>query len=201
MRTLLSWIASSVLILVIPIYASYIYERIKAAGFLSAIKHVLIALILVSGVFVLGWYGLTPTTAATARKPPRLEYLGKDSLDQEKELRQQQHLLVVQAPTMQIMRTKFDDAQYAQTKNDFDRALKLYEEIDRGSDENGSFATFPCGCIKNNMAIASFHKQGDKGFKASRLLFEALRLEPKAQYEMDLIQRNVDALDHYINNQ
>src|SRR5712691_2401334 len=180
MRLLLSWVASSVLVIILPIYVPYIYDRIRADGWRAASKHIFFGLLVASGIFLLGWYGLTPNTAAAAKSVPRLEYLNKANLDEEVNLRKRARVIDGQAlgRTLQVIKVKFDEAGYAQEKNDFDRALKLYEEIDRGSDENGPFYSFHSACILNNMAVAYFRKQGDRGFKASTVLFEALRLEP-----------------------
>ncbi len=201
MRLILSLIASAVLLILLPLYAEFIFERIRAGGWRPAAKHIFLALLIASGVFLLGWYGLTTQTAASTKSLPKLEYLNMRALDEEVALRKQQNLLKIQnlEHALHVIKVKFDEAEYAQGKNDSDRALQLYVEIERGSDSNGSFGTFPSACIKNNMAVAYFRKQSDKGFKASSLLFEALRLEPKPPHHLDLIQRNIEALDRYVN--
>ena len=98
-----------------------------------------------------------------------------------------------------MLKVKFDQAAYAQEKNDFDLALRLYGEIQHGADENGSFDTFPSSCIMNNMAVAFFKKQADKKFRASTLLIQALSNQPLPQHETDIIQQNLEALDSYVN--
>ena len=140
-------------------------------------------------------------TAAAARPLPKLEYLTKQNLEEEIKARKDKNLLIDNSldQALRNMKVKFDEADYAATKNDFDRALQLYMEVERGSDENGTFLTFPSACIKNNMAVDYFRTQGDKGFKASTTFFDARAIEPKPAHHLDLIQRNIDAVDRYLN--
>jgi len=184
--------------LVIPIYGSFIYDRIKEKAWRRVFKHSLIAVLCVLILFILGWYGLSSQTAS-AKTLPNLEYLDRQSFDEEAKLWIQKNTSSNPDQALQIVRIKFDEAGYAQKRNDFDRAVGLYKEIERGSDENGTFTTFPSACIKNNMAISYFRRQGDKQFKPYTLLLDALRLEPKPQHELDVVQRNIDALDHFVN--
>ncbi len=203
MKAILGFVAYNALLVAVPLYGNFIYDRFKAGERRRGWKHTFFALLVVSAIFVLGYYGWIAQTAKEARKVPKLEYFNKGNLEEEVNLRRQKNLLndphIEQ--TLQIIKVKFDDAQYAQDKNDFERALQLYTEIQRGSDENGTFDKFPSACIENNMALDLFRKQGDKdkGFKASSLLLDALRLDPKPQHHLDVIQRNVEALDQYIN--
>jgi hypothetical protein len=201
MKLMLSWIASGILLLVLPLYGQYVYELIRGKAWKQASSHIAAVVVLVSAVFLLGWYGLTLPTAAAAKGPLALEHLTKRNVEEELDTRRQQKSF--QVPDidrgLQIIKVKFDEAEYALGRHDFDRALELYSDIERGSDENGAFATFPCASIKNNMAVAYFEKQRNKGFKALKLLFEASSTEPKPQHVRDLIQRNIDAMDVYLN--
>jgi len=187
--------------LIVPFYGSYIFDRYKAHEWEKAIFHTAVILSLGTTVFALSYYGVTAQTARDARHTPSLEYLGARNFGEEIALRRQQNLLG--GPNLeqhlQIVKTKFEEAEYAQGKNDFDRAIQLYSEIQQGSDPNGEFTKVAAACIENNMAIDLFRKQGDRGFKASSLLLDALKMSPQPQDELALIQRNIDALDKYLN--
>ena len=186
---------------IVPIYTAFIYDKFKSRMWVQGILHLFIALAIVSGAFLLNFYGLTPQSASVVRITPNLEYLDKVAYSGEVEMRKRKRDPLVQhfERALQIINVKFDEAAYAQRKNDIDIALQLYSEIERGDDENGSFATFPSAAIKNNMAIAYFQKQADHGFKASALLLDAARIEPKPPHELDVIRRNIDAIDKYVN--
>jgi hypothetical protein len=201
MRAIASFGVYTVLVFAIPLYGNFIYDRFKAHEYSKAILHSVIALIMISGIFFAGWYGMAVQTAAAARTLPALEYLSKQNFEEEAKLRKQKKLLGDSSidQGLRNIKVKFDEAAYAETKNDVERALQLYTEIERGSDENGTFLTFPSACIKNNMAVDYFRKQGDKGFKASSVFFDALRIDPKPQHHLDLIQRNIEAIDRYVN--
>lgn len=196
-----SWIASIVLVFILPLYGTYIFDLFKNHDTKKGTAHGLVCLAMATIVFFLGWRGITVPTASAARRVPKLESMSKNNFEEEFNLRQQQNLLSPQTTnqSLQLIKIKLDEAEYAQQKGDFDRALKLYSEIGQGSDENGVFGTFQSSCVMNNMAVAYFRKQVDKGFKASTLLFDALRVEPKPAHEKDIIQRNIDALDGYVN--
>jgi hypothetical protein len=198
MRAIISFLVYTALVLGIPTYGAFIYDRIKAQEWKKVVTHGLIALVIVCVVFFLGWYGLAAQSAA-AKTIPRLEYLNERDYEEEIKLRRQKSVLTSADQALQVIKTKFDEADYAHSRNDFDRALQLYREIDRGSDQNGTFDTFRSACIENNTAVDYFQKQGDKGFKASGLLFDAIRIDPKPQRHLDLIQRNIDAMDKYVN--
>jgi hypothetical protein len=201
MKILLGWLVFCFLVLILPIYAHYIYNRIRADGWVTPAKHSALALLIASIIFVLLWYGLAPQTPAEAKTAPSLQILTKKNLDDEVAVRKQQGQFAMVDPdrALHVMKEKFEEADYAQQKNDLDRALRLYAEVERGSDQNGPFDNFSSACIKNNMAAAYFRKYHNKGFKASILLLDALRLEPKPQDLKSLIQQNIDALDPYVN--
>lgn len=198
---MISWIVSGALILAIPLYTQFVYELVRAKAWRRVGFHGTVLLLITSAVVVLGWYGITQPTASAAKKLPSLEFLNKQNWEEERALRVQQKLFGSGTGDlgMQVIRVKFDEADYAQRKKDFDRALELYAEIERGSDVNGPFETFPSAAIRNNMAISYFEKQGDRGFKASSLFLDALKTEPKPIHQRDLIQRNIDAIDKYLN--
>jgi hypothetical protein len=195
MTFLLSLIAFAALTIALPIYGTYIYDRIKNDGWVKAGPHVTLAVITACGVFALGWWQFILTTAPSVKSVPKLEFLRKGNFEQEEALHKDKAL----NSYLQMLKVKFDEAEYAQIRDDLDHAIRVYEEIDRGSDENGSFHTFSSACVKNNEAVAYFHRQDDRGFKASKLLFAALALEPKPRDVGDVIQRNLDAIDHYVN--
>lgn len=201
MRLGVSWVVSTVLVVLLPIYVPFIYDLGRNKQWKKFLIHLVAVLLIASSVFALGWYGVASSTAPPRKTLPSLTYLDKDNLEQEAALRTQgePHAPPRPTPDIQVMKVKFDEAQYAQGKRDFDRALKLYEDIDRGSDENGKFGDFACSCVLNNMAIVYFWKQGDRGFRASSLLFRALELQPKPQYTQDVIKRNIDELDRFLN--
>lgn len=201
MKFLLSLLAYSVALLILPLYVSFIFEYFKNRRWWPAIKHAALALALIIVVFALGWYGLTPSTAASAKPLPDLQNLDKSNFEAEVTVLKQAKALrdANMDSALHIIRVKLEEALYAEKKKDFDRALQLYSEIVRGADENGNFATFPSASVLNNTAVSYFSKQGDKGFRASSLLFEALKTEPKPQHTTDVIRRNIDALDDYIN--
>lgn len=200
MKAILGFLVYTAVVLAIPTYGGFIVDRFKVGQRKSATVHSLVALIILGLVFVLAYYGWAAQTARDARSSPKLEYLTKQNLDEELNLRRQHHLPVGgdQEP-LQVMKLKFDEADYAQNKNDFERAVQLYTDIERGSDENGAFATFPSVCVENNMALDVFRKDGDRGFRASSLLLGALKLGPMPQHHIDLIKHNIDELDRYIN--
>jgi hypothetical protein len=201
MKALLGFLVFTALTAIVPLYGNFIYDRYKAHEWRKAALHSTVALLFVLVIFVLGYFGWSAQTARDARHTPKLEYLNAQSFSDEVTLRRQQNLLSGQSldQHLQIVKTKFEEAEYAQEKNDFDRAIQLYAEIQRGSDRNGEFVKFPSACIENNMAVDLFRKQGDRQFKASSLLLDALKMSPKPQDQMDLIQRNIDALDQYVN--
>src|ERR1700688_4750880 len=199
MRLFLSLATSIVLLLVLPLYAQYIYELVRAGSWKRAIPHGMLLLLTASGVFLLGWYGLAQNSAAAARTPPTLLFLDKRNWEEELDLRRRQNHRHDLGRAMHIIKVKFDQAEYAQQKSDFDRALVLYQEIAQGSDENGSFETFESASIKNNMAVSYFKKQGDKGFKASSLFFDAIKIAPVPAHLHDVIQRNIEELDRFLN--
>lgn len=198
MKAILGFVVYTAICLVIPIYGSFIYDRIKDKAWRRVVTHGLVAIFFILILFVLGWYGLS-AQSASAKALPNLEYLDRQSFDEEGKLWSKKANAANADQVLQVVRIKFDEATYAQGKNDFDRALGLYTEIERGSDENGTFSTYLSASVKNNMAINYFRKQGDKQFRAFTLLLDALRLEPKPQHELDVIQRNIDALDHFVN--
>lgn len=201
MRLGVSWAVSTILVVFLPIYVPFIYDLGKNKQWRKFTIHLVAVLVIASSVFALGWYGVVSSSAPLRKTLPSLTYLDKDNLQQEASLwgQGQPHAAPHPSPDIQVMKVKFDEAQYAQGKRDFDRALKLYEDIDRGSDENGKFGNFACSCVLNNMAIVYFWKQGDKGFRTSPLMFRALELQPKPQYAQDVIQRNIDELDRFLN--
>ena len=201
MRAIISLTVYTILLLAIPIYATLIYDRFKAQQWKRAITHAVIALLICALIFFAGWYGFTSQIAPSTKTLPTLQYFNKQHFEEEVKLRKEKGMLVDPAldQALRSIKVKFDEAVYAATKNDFDRSVQLYKEIERGSDENGAFLTFPSACIKNNMAVDYFRRQQDKGFKASSTFFDALRLDPKPIHHGDLIQRNIDAIDAYIN--
>ncbi len=198
MRIIVSLIVSGVLLVGLPVYLQFVWEQIKASGWRKAVKHILLIILIVPGVFFATWFGVVTTTPVPIKESPKLEFLTKANLEEEARMRGFSSNQA-SGQALRIIKAKFDDANYAESKNDFDHALKIYGEIEVGADENGSFATFPSACIKNDMAIAFFRKQNDRGFKASGLLIEALRLGPKPSDQIELIQRNIEALDKYVN--
>lgn len=199
MKMLLSLVVFALVVLGLPIYISYIFTTFQAHKWVRSVVHTVIALLIAAGLFFLTYFGLATQTAPPTK--PKLTYLTKPDLDEEVKLQEAKKMLNGQTfdPALKIIKAKFDKASYAETKRDFSIAVDVWNEIKVGSDENGPFQTFHSACIENNLAVDYFATQGDKKFLASSLLFDALRLEPKPKHLTDIIQQNLDAMDHFLN--
>jgi hypothetical protein len=116
MRAAISFLVYTVLVLAIPTYGTFIYDRIKARDWKNVVKHGLVALLIVCIVFFLGWYGLAAQTAAAAKTTPRLEYLNERDYEAEINLRRQKSTLTSVDQALQVIKTKFDEAEYAHSR-------------------------------------------------------------------------------------
>jgi hypothetical protein len=116
MKTLISILVYTSLVFVLPIYGSFISDRIKAREWKKAVTHGLIALVIVCAAFFLGWYGLATQTASAARILPKLEYLNGRDYEEEIKLKRQKNQLTSVDQVLQIVRNKFDEAEYAHSK-------------------------------------------------------------------------------------
>jgi hypothetical protein len=204
MKLFASWIVSTLLAIFLPIYVAFIYDLLKKKEWKRFGWNLFAAILIISAIFSLGWYGIVVASAASSKRKPDLVYFDKAELLAEISL--QPHEIVAADSNasikMQINLNKFDEADYLLRKKDrdFDQVIGLYKEIIGGFDANGSAEPSKTACVFNNLALVYFQKQEDQGFQASSLLFQARQTAPKSQHAGEIIQHNIDELDKYVND-
>lgn len=202
MRTILGFGVYTLLVLFIPIYGTYIFERLKAKEWRKGIFHSVVALAIATLIFVAGLHGISPTPPPDK---PRLAHLKSQHFYTEIEvLRKQRAVSIPGDDALMLARNLFEQALYDAEKNDTDRAMELYGELQRGKDfQNKPFLTFPSICVENNLAVDTFRRSGDKGFVASSLLLDAdsraKSLGSDLEEHEKVVRQNIDEMDRYAN--
>ena len=201
MKTILGFGVYTLLVLFIPIYGTYIYERLKAKDWRRGILHSVIALAVATLIFELGLHGISPTPPP---KRPALAHLKVQHFYTEIEARRRNKLMSSSDDALMLARNLFEQALYVAGKNDPDRAMELYGELQRGRDfQNKEFLTFPSVCVENNLAVDTFQKSGNKGFIASSLLLDADSKAKMLGSDLDeheqVVKQNIDDMDRYAN--
>jgi len=130
-------------------------------------------------------------------KPTALRFLPLEAY--EKELDSIQEKPPDWAAKKQELIRKFQFADYAYSRHDYQKSIDALAELEKGADPLGPLFSAPSYVVANNLACAYFKHQRNRGFFASRYLLLALSRVPPNSAEAQTLQENVASLDELVN--
>lgn len=103
------------------------------------------------------------------------------------------------APELREIIRKFEFAEYAWKKKDFEEARRALDSLSKGKDDQGPLLKIPSALVLNNLGCVWFKIQRNKQFKASKMLLSAMSLVSQGGSHIDVIESNINKLDTMTN--
>ena len=94
---------------------------------------------------------------------------------------------------------KFQFADYAYDRHDYQKSIDALSELEKGEDALGPLFHVPSYIVANDLACAYFRRQRNRGFFASRYLALAQSRVPPNSTEVHALEENLAALDELVN--
>ena len=156
-----------------------------------------VILVLIGGVIFIRFISISPEPPS---KQLTMEFLNGDLYHTElsAKLEQLSDTLYVNN-SLKDLSSKFEHAQYAWSKKDYNEVIITLENMNSGYDRHGSLPKIESFVILNNLGVAYFMRQRNKDFHASLYLGRALlEVSNNRAYE-ERIRKNYENLNEMVN--